>query len=184
MTQPGYPPRQGLYDPWYEHDACGVGFIADMKGRRSHDLVAKGMRILMNLEHRGACGCEKNTGDGAGITLQTPHRFLKKACAQLGFELPEPGKYACGLVYLPTDPNQRRACEALFERAVTDCGQVVLGWRDVPTDPSPIGESARAAMPFFRQLFIGRKNVPARKEKTGEDLAFERKLYVIRRCAE
>src|SRR5205823_1517797 len=107
MIQPAIPPRQGLYDPQYERDACGVGFVVDVKGRKSHDIVRKGIEILVNLEHRGACGCEKNTGDGAGILVQTPHRFLSKAAAAAGIRLPEPGAYGAGLVFLPTDAAER-----------------------------------------------------------------------------
>lgn len=184
MPAPGSPGKQGLYDPAHEHDSCGVGFLVDLKNRPAHSIVEKALQILINLEHRGACGCEKNTGDGAGITVQTPHRFLTKVVSKQGIRLPEKGAYACGLVFLPTDPGQRQACEAMFEQAVRDCGQEFLGWRDVPTNPAPIGESALAAMPVFRQIFVGRKNVPVRRERTGEDLNFERKLYVVRRCAE
>src|SRR5207237_1375312 len=106
MTLSEIPSSQGLYDPWFEHDACGVGFVVDLKGRKSHDIVHKAKRILVNLEHRGACGCEKNTGDGAGILLQTPHRFLAQECDRLGFALPEPGAYGVGFVFLPTEPGE------------------------------------------------------------------------------
>src|SRR6516225_5698845 len=115
MIPNGNPSKQGLYDPQYEHDACGVGFIVDLKGRRSHDLVVKAIQILVNLEHRGACGCEKNTGDGAGIILQTPHAFLERACGGLNIKLPKPGDYAVGMVFLPSDPADRRACMEIFE---------------------------------------------------------------------
>jgi glutamate synthase (ferredoxin) len=185
MTQ-----KQGLYDPQYEHDACGVGFIVDLKGRKSHDLVRKAVQILVNLEHRGACGCENNTGDGAGILLQTPHRFLAKECEPLGFRLPDPGEYGVGCVFLPTDPNERRECERLFHKIVWDEGQVLLGWRDVPTNPEPLGASARATQPAIRQVFIGRKQARevARSASDGrspdDPLAFERKLYVIRKRVE
>src|SRR5262245_41141880 len=107
MTHISLPPQQGLYDPQYEHDACGVGFVADIKSRKSHDILEKALRILVNLEHRGACGCEKNTGDGAGVLLQIPHAFLSRECARLGIDLPAQGDYGVGLVFLPTDADDR-----------------------------------------------------------------------------
>src|SRR5207244_1299055 len=147
---------QGLYDPFYGHDSCGVGFIVDLHNRRSHDLVKKALQILWNLEHRGACGCETNTGDGAGILLQTPHRFLAREADRLGFRLPAPGEYAAGLVFLPTHSDDRVRCERLFELLVREEGQFVLGWRDVPRDNSPLGLTACAVEPVVRQVFIGR----------------------------
>src|ERR1700739_1336118 len=130
MTPMGVPSKQGLYDPQYEHDACGVGFVVDLKGRKSHDLVQQGLQVLLNLEHRGACGCEKNTGDGAGILIQTPHRFFVRECARLGIRLPAPGGSAAGSVFLPTDPDQRSTCEAVLDRIIEEEGQEALGWRD------------------------------------------------------
>src|SRR5262249_47817643 len=144
----------------YEHDSCGVGFVVDLKGRQSHTLVAQALQILINLEHRGACGCEKNTGDGAGIILQTPHGFLARECDRLGIALPAPGAYGVGMVYLPTDAADRAACEALFEQVVREEGQTVLGWRTVPTDDSMLGATARLHEPVFRQIFIGRGPTP------------------------
>jgi glutamate synthase (ferredoxin) len=173
-----FPSPQGLYDPRYEHDACGVGFVVDLKGRKSHDLVVKALRILLNLEHRGACGCEKNTGDGAGILLQMPHRFFLREGQRLGIALPPPGHYGAGMVFLPTTPTDREICEQLFEQIVREEGQTVLGWRTVPTDPSPLGETALKTMPVIRQIFIGRKG------EFADEMAFERKLYVIRRRIE
>src|SRR3989442_10659175 len=129
--QPG---AQGLYDPFYEKDACGVGFVVDLKNRKSHDLVEKAIQILLNLEHRGACGCEQNTGDGAGILLQTPHKFLAREADRLGIKLPAPGDYGVGMVFLPTDAGDRGRCERILEEIVEAEGQKVLGWRDVPTD--------------------------------------------------
>jgi glutamate synthase (ferredoxin) len=183
MIQTAIPAKQGLYDPWYEHDACGVGFIVDLKGRKSHELVEKAIQILLHLEHRGACGCEKNTGDGAGIVLQTPHRFLAEQCDRLKIALPEHGQYGTGLVFLPTDPGDRRQCELRFEQIVVEEGQCFLGWRDVPTNHEPIGPTARAAQPVIRQIFIG-SNRQGRNGQPEDDLAFERKLYVIRRRIE
>ncbi len=175
---PGLPPKQGLYDPHYEHDSCGVGFVVNVKGRKSHAIVRDALTILINLRHRGACGCENNTGDGAGILVQMPHEFLQQACDEARIRLPAPREYGCGLVFLPPDSAQRRRCEAEFERIVREEGQTLLGWRNLPTNNGTLGETARAGEPFIRQVFIGRD------PKITEDLAFERKLYVIRRRAE
>src|SRR5881397_2630511 len=109
----GLPPKQGLYDPWFEHDACGVGFVVNVKGRKSHGIIQQALQILRNLDHRGACGCEANTGDGAGILLQMPHDFLKLAAEQAGVPLPGPAEYGVGMVFLPPDPLERRGCEEL-----------------------------------------------------------------------
>jgi len=174
----GLPPRQGLYDPAHEHDACGVGFVVDIKGRKSPSIVKQALTILKNLEHRGACGCEVNTGDGSGILIQMPHRFLTRECAKIGITLPAPKWYGAGLVFLPTDPAQAARCQAIFENITREEGQTFLGWRDVPTDDSPIGPSAKAAEPIFKQIFIGRNPAIA------DDRAFERKLYVIRKLVE
>src|SRR5205823_3717144 len=171
------PPKQGLYDPRYEHDSCGVGFVVDLKSRKSHTIVEQALQILLNLEHRGACGCEKDTGDGAGIVVQTPHAFLAKECGRLGIRLPGPGEYGVGSVFLPTDPADRRRVEGLFEQVAREEGQTVLGWRDVPVAPAPLGKTAREAMPVLRQVFIGRGEVPNHPDGLG----FERKLYVVRR---
>ena len=146
----------------------------DLKGCKSHDIVQKAIQVLLNLEHRGACGCEQNTGDGAGILLQMPHRFLERECDQLGFRLPAYGDYGVGMVFLPTDPGDRQRCEQLFNQIVEEEGQRVLGWRDVPTNNAPIGPTAKAAEPVIRQIFIGQD----------DSLAFERVLYVIRRRVE
>src|SRR5687767_7155206 len=142
MVQHRTPPRQGLYDPAHEHDACGVGFVVDLKGRASNDIVSKALQVLWNLRHRGACGCEKNTGDGAGILLQTPHRFLEQACDRAGIRLPRYSEYGVGMFFLPTEPEARARCKAIVEEVVASEGQHVLGWRRVPTDNSPIGPTA------------------------------------------
>ena len=131
---PGVPEKQGLYDPQFEHDSCGVGFIADMNGNKTHAIVRKALQVLINLEHRGAKGCEVNTGDGAGITMQVPDKFLRAEAKKLGISLPEAGRYGVGMVFLPRDPDSRRRCEELFEACVVQTGQKVLGWRDVPAD--------------------------------------------------
>src|SRR6266498_1860468 len=175
MNRLGYPKKQGLYDPRYEHDACGTGFVVDIKGRKSHDIVQKAIKVLLNLEHRGACGSEKNTGDGAGILLQIPHVFLAAECAKLKIALPQPGQYAVGMVFLPIEEESRGECERLFKEIVEEESQTVLGWRTVPTDNSALGFTAKASEPVIRQLFIGRG------QALSDDLAFERKLCVIRK---
>jgi len=178
MRNVGTPPPQGLYDPSFEHDSCGVGFVVDVHGRKSHGIVEQAVQVLQNLEHRGACGCEKNTGDGAGILVQMPHRFLAEECDRLGITLSGPGRYGAGLVFLPTDPAGRRRCEAIFEGLAAEEGLRFLGWRDLPTDNSSLGPTARAAEPIIRQVFVGRP------ESIEDDDAFERKLYVLRRRIE
>ena len=149
----GQPPAQGLYDPRHEHDACGVGFVVDIQGRASHEIVRKGLLVLINLLHRGACGCEPNTGDGAGILIQMPDRFLRGECARLGIDLPAPGSYGCGLVFLPPDPPQADKVRALLHSIVEEEGQRLLGWRDVPTDDRSLGATARSVEPRgYRRL--------------------------------
>jgi glutamate synthase (ferredoxin) len=177
MTNPGLPPKQGLYDPQFEHDACGVGFVCQMKGKRSHDLVQQALTILVNLDHRGAVGAETNTGDGAGILLQVPHKFLAKVASGLKIELPEPGKYGVAMCYMSPDAKARAESAKLFEQIVAEEGQKVLGWRDIPVDNSMIGKTAKNSEPFMRQAFI------ARGANCKDDQAFERKLYVIRKRA-
>jgi glutamate synthase (NADPH) large chain len=178
MAEAGYPPKQGLYDPALEHDSCGFGFVADIKGRPSHDIVVKALEVLLNLEHRGATGAEKDTGDGAGILLQTPHAFLAAECAKLGLELPARGRYGVGMVFLPPSEVGREAIGRLFQETVRGEGQHLLGWRDVPTDNAALGPTAKASQPVIRQIFIGRG------DDLAADAAFERKLYVIRRLVE
>jgi glutamate synthase (ferredoxin) len=170
--------EQGLYRRQFEHDACGVGFVAHLDGVARHSIVEQGVTILKNLEHRGACGCDARTGDGAGILTQVPHKFFRKACAALDIDLPAPGDYAAGMVFLPSDLSEASFCQQIFERVVAQEGQTVLGWRDVPTDGDCIGEVARSREPLIRQLFIRRSgNVAA-----GMD--FERRLFVIRKQVE
>jgi glutamate synthase (ferredoxin) len=171
----GYPEAQGLYDPAFEHDACGVGFLVNMKGLKSHSIIDDALTILVNLDHRGACGCEANTGDGAGILLQVPHKFLKKVCKEAGFDLPEAGEYGVGAIYTSPDESKSAAARAKLEEIIAESGQKLLGWRTVPTDHSTLGETARASEPVMRQVFIGRG------EGLTDDQAFERKLYVIRK---
>ena len=175
----------GLYDPANEHDACGVGFVAHVKGRRSHAIVRQAMQVLINLQHRGACGCEANTGDGAGILLQMPDRFFRGEAERLGFELPPLRSYGAGLIFLPRDAERRGRIKGLFERIVVEEGQRVLGWREVPTDNSALGASAVSVQPAFQQIFIGRgAGFASASGAFDADVAFERKLYVIRKRVE
>ncbi len=173
----GYPEAQGLYDPRFEHDACGVGLVANIKGQKSHDIIRMALTAIVNLNHRGACGCEPNTGDGAGILMQVPDAFLRKACEPLDIELPPPGQYGVGTVFLPRNRPARKEFEKIFEVVVAEEGQEVLGWRTVPTDNSALGQTARTSEPFVRQVFVKRNPALA------DDLAFERKLFVIRKRA-
>jgi len=171
------PKKQGLYDPQFEHDACGVGFVADMKGRRTHRILQQGIEVLKNLDHRGASGAEVNTGDGAGVLMQMPHKFLTAACQKLSIKLPAEGEYGCGLVFLPRNATLRRSLEAKFAQIIQSEGQILLGWRTVPTNNSMLGDTAKAAEPFMRQVIIGRG--PDIKDRQD----FERKLFVIRKRA-
>ncbi len=150
------PPSQGLYDPSFEHDACGMGFVAHLKGVKSHQIVQQALKVLTHMEHRGACGCEENTGDGAGILIQLPHEFLVAECKSLNIKLPAPGHYAAGMVFLPQDADARADVASLFARIVEEEGQTLLGWRDVPVNPTPIGKTALKAMPFIRMVFIAK----------------------------
>ncbi len=168
--------RQGLYDPAFEHDACGVAFVARLDGHRSHDAIAQALRALENLEHRGAAGADAETGDGAGILIQLPDAFLR---ATAGFDLPPVGRYGVAVCFLPQEPAHRRELEQLLEQTVTAEGQVVLGWRDLPVVPGEAGAHAGLFAPMMRHLFVG-----AGAGVDHDPLAFERKLYVIRRVAE
>jgi glutamate synthase domain-containing protein 1 len=172
------PPKQGLYDPEFEHDACGIGFVVNIKGVRSHAIVKQALEVLNNLNHRGAAGCEANTGDGAGILIQLPHAFLKKAAATEKITLPAPGAYGLGMMFFPRDEKLRREAEAAFEKIVAEEGQSFLGWRTVPTNNAALGATAQAGEPLHRMAFIGRAG------SLTDPLAFERKLYVIRKRAE
>ena len=169
------PRKQGLYDPQFEHDACGVGFIVHKTGKKSHDIVEQALTILLNLDHRGACGAEKNTGDGAGILCQIPDLFFRKVTSNLGFTLPAAGQYGVGMLYTAPDAEIRGKSRQEFEKIAAEEGLKVLGWRDVPTDNSSLGNSAKSTEPFIEQVFI------ERDANLSDDLAFERKLYVIRK---
>lgn len=169
---------QGLYDPANEHDACGVGFIAHIKGKKTHSIVDQGLLILKNLDHRGAVGADPLMGDGAGILIQIPDQYYREEMAKQGVDLPPPGEYGVGMVFLPKENASRIACEQEIERAVLAEGQIVLGWRDVPVDRDmPMSPTVREKEPVIRQIFIGR----------GPDVmvtdALERKLYVIRKSS-
>ncbi len=171
------PPPQGLYDPRNEHDACGVGFVAHIKGRKSHEIVEMGLTMLNNLTHRGATGADPLHGDGAGVLIQIPDALFREEMAKQGVRLPKPGAYGVGMIFLPQSPAVRAACVREIERAIVNEGQVLLGARDVPIDDAHLGRSARETMPVIRQLFVG-----AGRAELDRD-AFERKLYIIRKAS-
>ena len=177
MNQPGLPPLQGLYDPAHEHDACGVGFVANIRGKKSHTIVQQGLQILKNLAHRGAVGADPKASDGAGVLIQIPDKLFREDMAKRGAKLPPIGQYGVGMVFLPRDPASRFACEYEIERAIKDEQQVLLGWRDVPRDNSGLAESGKRIEPVIRQVFIGRGG-----DVTVTD-ALERKLYIIRKAS-
>src|SRR5262245_26558754 len=172
------PRKQGLYDPQFEHDACGVGFVVNVNGQRSYDIIRKGLQILENLDHRGACGCDPLTGDGAGILMQVPHAFFAKECARLDIPLPAAGEYGVGLVFLPQDIAERNLCAKLLEKVIREEGQRLLGWRQVPIDDTQCGWLARKGMPYIRQILIGQGRGVTDQE------SLERKLYIIRKRIE
>jgi len=174
---PGLPPAQGLYHPQHEHDACGIGFVANLKGQKSHDIILKGIQILVNLTHRGACGCDPDTGDGAGVLIQIPHKFFARETQRLGFTLPAPGEYGAGMVFFPVERQQRLQCEGVMERIVREEGLTMLGWRDIRTNPNAIGREARKSQPYIQQIFVGRA------PRMDED-ALERRLYIVRKRVE
>ena len=167
--------QQGLYDPSYEHDACGIGFVVNVKGVKSRMIIDKGLEILRNLEHRGAVGADPNTGDGAGILIQMPDEFFRRITPELGINLPKYGRYGVGFMFLPQEPVLRKAAENIIEKIIIDEGQHFLGWRNVPVDPTVPGEGAKATQPYIKQCFI------AAGSKINSQDEFERKLYLIRR---
>ncbi len=169
-----FPKAEGLYDPAFEHDACGVGLISNIKGAQSHEIVRMGLEMLENLSHRGAVGSDPDTGDGAGILMHVPHAFLKAQCSDLGIHLPAPGQYAVGMLFTPRDNAGR--CMEIFEKALRDEDMKVLGWRRVPTDPMTVGVTARSTVPEVMQVFVANPGV--------DYLTFERQMYVARRVAE
>jgi len=174
----GFPEAQGMYSPENEHDACGVGFICNLKGKKSHGIIKDALEILVRLTHRGASGSDPLTGDGAGILLQIPHNFYKRECEKIGIKLPGEHEYGTGLVFLPQDGQQREQCKQILEEAIDSEGQKLLGWRKVPTTNKFIGKTAKASEPDIWQIFIGRgKSVKDERE-------FDRMLYIIRKVAE
>jgi glutamate synthase domain-containing protein 1 len=164
------PEPQGLYHPQNEHDNCGMGLVASIRGEKSHDIIRKGLEVLINLTHRGAAGCDPETGDGAGILIQIPHAFFSKVCVDLGMKLPEPGAYGVAMCFHPVEKHSRLNCEGVLERIAQEEGLKLLGWRDTPVNGDAIGREARATQPYIEQLFV------ARPEGMNED-AFERLLY-------
>ena len=173
------PPKQGLYDPAHEHDSCGVGFVAHVKGKRSHQILIDAEEVLRNMDHRGACGCEANTGDGAGILTALPHEFLTRVVKQeLKSDLPEPGEFAAGIVFLPTDAAERAKCKSVVEEIIKQQKQRLVGWRRcrLQATKADIGPTAKAGEPCIEQLVIA-----AGKGLSGD--AFERQLYLIRKQA-
>ena len=171
------PDQQGLYDPRNEHDACGMGLVASIRGEKTHEIIRKGLEVLINLTHRGAAGCDPETGDGAGILIQVPHEFFKLECGKLGMKLGEPGSYGVAMVFLPVDRHARLMCEGVLERMAQAEGLTVLGWRDTPVNGDAIGREARASQPYIEQLFVERP-------KGMDEETFERHMYLARRRAE
>ena len=178
MNLKKHPAKNGLYDPAFEHDSCGIGFVVNVKGVKSNSIITQALTVLRNLEHRGACGCEANTGDGAGVLFQKPHAFFTEELKNLGISLPSEERYGVGMIFLSPDPAIEKTSRENFERIVFEEGQEVLGWREVPTDNSSLGATAVGCAPATRQVFI------ARGEKIASVNDFERKLYIIRKRAE
>ena len=178
MQKIGMPEKQGLYDPSYEHDACGMGFVVNINGDRSHDIVEDALTVLEKLNHRGASGADENTGDGAGILVQIPHDFFTRDCESLGFELPAEGDYGVGMIFAHRFDDFREKQIDAFKKIVDEEGQSIIGWREVPIDKSTIGEGAKSVMPRFLQVFI------RKSDDLSKGIDFERKLYVIRKRAE
>ncbi len=178
MQSYGLPKKQGLYDPALEHDACGMGFVVNIKGEKSHNIIEEALTVLENLSHRGASGADENTGDGAGILIQIPHDFFKRECEVLGFDLPEKGSYGVGMIFAHKYEDFRKTQIETFGKIVEEEGQKILGWREVPIDKTTIGEGAKAVMPRFIQVFI------EKAADISKEMDFERKLYTIRKRAE
>ena len=175
MSFNAIPEKQGLYDPRNEHDACGVGFIAHIKGKKSHDIVSRGLEILRNITHRGAVGADPLAGDGAGILLQIPDTFLREECASIGITLPAEGGYGVGVVFLPQNQEHQKTCIEIIEHFIKSEGQSLIGWREVPVDNTGLGESVKEVEPRIRQVIVGRG------ANCADQNAFERKLFVIRK---
>ena len=176
-ADPGMPDVQGLYDPRLDKDSCGVGFIANIKGVKSHQIVQDALKILCNLEHRGAVGADPRAGDGAGILTQIPHKFFARKTKELGFTLPAPGEYAIGVLFMPRDTEWRETIRKTYERIAAEMGIAILGWRDnIPTDNSTLGVSVKPTEPVHMQVFLGKG-----KNSTWSTDDFERKLYMLRK---
>lgn len=171
---------EGLYDPNFEHDACGIGFVANIKGRKSHQIIEDAIHMLTRMEHRGACGCETNTGDGAGILIQMPHEFFLDECTKLGFTLPPYSQYGVGMVFFPQDAEAREECRTILDRKIKQLGFELIGYRKVPTNNEEIGESALAVEPSIEQVFI---KLPTPVSAPLDSDHFERKLFVLRNYA-
>src|SRR3954468_6914781 len=169
------PPAEGLYDLAQEKDACGVGFIANIKGRKSHQIISDALDILCNLEHRGAVGADPRGGDGAGILVQIPHRFFLRKATEIGFQLPEPGEYAIGALFMPRETAWRNVIKSIVADQIRDEGLMLLGWRDVPTDNASLGETVKPTEPTHMQVFIGRNGTAKDADE------FERRLYILRK---
>ena len=178
MSEHNYPQKQGLYDPQFEHDSCGVGFVCNINGEKSNTIIRQALEVLNRLAHRGAVGADPDTGDGAGLLIQIPHDYFSMVAQDSGVDLPPSGKYGTGLIFLPTDNQERKLCKDTFARIIEQEGQILLGWRTLPVDNSVIGKSARDTKPVIEQVFIGRN------KDIQDPLDFERKLYVIRRQIE
>jgi len=179
------PSKQGLYDPRFEHDSCGVGFVCHVKGQKSHDIIMQGLEVLRRLSHRGATGADPKTGDGAGILIQIPHEFFLGECVKIKIDLPQQGHYGTGLVFLPSNNKERKFCKDVFSKIVKEEGQELLGWRRVPINDSDIGKTAKDTQPVIEQVFIGEKVTRHQTPVTGKnELDFEHKLYVIRKRIE
>src|SRR3979411_684733 len=171
------PAAEGMYDPSLEKDSCGVVFIAHIKGKKSHQIVSDAISILCNLEHRGAVGADPRAGDGAGILVQIPHAFFKRKAAEIGFKLPKPGDYAIGALFMPKETAWRRVIQSIVAEQIKAEGLMLLGWRDVPSDNSSLGETVKPTEPYHMQVFIGRNGAV----KTEDE--FERRLYLLRQCS-
>ncbi|MBI5700340.1 glutamate synthase large subunit [Candidatus Saganbacteria bacterium] len=187
MQYNNFPKKQGLYDPSYEHDSCGVGFLCDIKGKKSNATVLQSLEALRRLAHRGATGADPKTGDGAGILLQIPHDFLVHECSKLKIDLPQSGSYGTGTIFFPKDKKDREFCKDVFKKAIEAAGQKLLGYRDVPLDNSVIGETAKLTEPVIEQIFIGKgpsTSLGVNSDAENEQLDFGRKLYVIRKEVE
>jgi len=172
-----YPKKQGLYDPQFEHDSCGVGFVVHIKNHQSHEIVEEGLNLLCNLDHRGALGADPNSGDGSGIMIQIPHQFFVEECLKEGFYLPDAGEYGIASIFLPKEPSARRHCGEVIESHIVEKGMDLLGWRDVPRDLAYVGKQALSSMPEMRHLFMG-----YRRLENYDQEKFERKLYITRKA--